>query len=424
MKSSIISAEQSSSVFEKSRVIDRIARSMVLKRLESIKHGQLTVLENGQATHFGKATEEFPVHAVLTVNEQRFYGEIAFSGTIGAGEAYMQGLWSCDDLTSLVRLMLRNRDIINGMDSGLGYLAAPLHKFFHWLNRNSIKGSRRNISAHYDLGNDLFGLFLDDTMMYSSGIFKDSQTTMKQASIAKLDRICEKLELGPSDHVLEIGTGWGGFALHAAKQYGCRVTTTTISEQQFALAQKRVKEAGLEDRITLLLRDYRELEGTYDKLVSIEMIEAIGHRFFDTYFAKCSELLKPNGMMLLQAITIADQQYDSAKGSVDFIQRHIFPGSCLPSVAAMTDSLARKTDLRLFNLEDIGPHYATTLRHWRERFFANVKEIRECGYSDAFIKMWEFYLCYCEGGFVERSIGDVQMLLTKPFCRRPSYLPA
>jgi len=303
---------------------------------------------------------------------------------------------------------------MENIDSEKKWLVKPLHFLQRYLNRNTPKGSRRNIEAHYDLGNELFELFLDETMMYSCGIFHHQQTTLQEASEAKLERICQKLQLKPTDHLLEIGTGWGGFALYAAKHYGCRVTTTTISKQQYDYARQRVQDAGLEDRITLLFDDYRELNGSYDKLVSIEMVEAIGHRYYDAYFNKCSELIKPDGMMLLQSITISDQRYPVAKKSIDFIQKYIFPGGCLPSVAALGDAIARKTDMRIFHLEDIGPHYATTLHKWRERFFENIGKVRQLGYPEGFIRMWEYYLCYCEGGFRQQTIGTIQLLLTKP----------
>jgi len=298
----------------------------------------------------------------------------------------------------------------------------PLQKTLHWMARNTRGGSSRNIQAHYDLGNDFFQLFLDPTMMYSSGIFEHLQMTLEEASIAKLERICRKLDLKPGDRVIEIGTGWGGFAMHAARHYGCHVTTTTISPSQHAMARERIAAAGLSEQIDLLLTDYRDLGtrgGQYDKLVSIEMIEAVGHHYYDTYFRQCSELLKPEGAMLLQAITIADQQYEVAKNSVDFIQRYIFPGSCIPSVTAISDSLARVTDLRLTHLEDIGPHYATTLRLWHDNFDAQLDAVRALGYPETFIRMWQFYLCYCEAGFIERVIGDAQLLLIKPQCRLP-----
>jgi cyclopropane-fatty-acyl-phospholipid synthase len=290
----------------------------------------------------------------------------------------------------------------------------------HWLNRNSPDGSRRNIAAHYDLGNDLFALFLDDTMAYSCGVFEREDATLHEAQVAKFERACRRLRLSPSDHLLEIGTGWGGLALHAASRYGCRVTTTTISREQHDWARERIRAAGLSDRVTLLLDDYRDLRGRYDKLVSIEMIEAVGHQFLDTYTAQCSRLLEPHGAMLLQAITIRDQLYAEALESVDFIQRYIFPGSFIPSVTAIADSVRRATDMKVFHLEDIGPHYATTLRRWRERFFERIDDVRRLGYSEQFVRMWDFYLCYCEGGFLERQLGDVQMLLTKPRCRLPA----
>ncbi len=354
----------------------------------------------------------------ISVNDPQFYSDIGFGGSVGAGEAYFQQRWDCSDLTALVRILLQNREVLDGMDGHIARLQEPLNKVLHWLNRNTRTGSRRNIEAHYDLGNDLFKLFLDKNMMYSCALYEHPDDTLEQASIAKLDTICRKLDLKPTDHLLEIGTGWGGFALYAAQHYGCRVTTTTISQEQFELAQTRVKDAGLTDQITVLCKDYRDLEGQYDKLVSIEMIEAIGHQYMPTYFKQCSRLLKPDGMMLLQAITITDQGYKSALRSVDFIQRYIFPGSFIPSVSAMTTAITQNSDMRLYNLEDIGPHYATTLKHWRERFFNRIEEVRSLGYSDQFIRMWEFYLCYCEGGFIERAIGDVHMLLVKPQCRR------
>jgi cyclopropane-fatty-acyl-phospholipid synthase len=407
----------------RSSVLDRIARRLVLKRLGQIESGHVLIREGDETHSFGSPGSSPDLAVEISVFDSGFYGDLAFGGSVGAGEAYMQGLWACSDLTSLVRLMLRNRHVLDGVETGAARLAVPLRKLAHWVSRNTRSGSRRNIAAHYDLGNDFFALWLDPTMMYSSAVFEEPEMTLERASVAKLDRICRKLQLSPADHVVEIGTGWGGFAIHAAGNYGCRVTTTTISAEQYEHARRRVREAGLEDRVTVLNWDYRDLSGQVDKLVSIEMIEAIGHQYLDTYFAKCASLLKPDGMMLLQAITIADQRYRQALRTVDFIKRHIFPGSFIPSVAAMTDSVARASDLRLYHLEDIGPHYATTLRHWRERFFASIEEVRAMGFPEDFVRMWEFYLCYCEGGFIERAIGDVQMLLTRPGCRREPIVP-
>lgn len=411
----------STSLKRKSRSlwVSQFAKQQILKHLAQLKVGNLLLVDGAEKHSFGNGSE---ISAIIIVHDQRFYGEIAFGGSIGAGEAYMLGYWTADSLTNVIRLMCLNQAVMDTLEGGYQWLTKPLMKVLHWLNSNTTEGSRKNIAAHYDLGNDMFALFLDSTMMYSSAIFNANTPTLRAASELKLKTICDKLDLKPQDHVIEIGTGWGGFAMYAAMNYGCKVTTTTISKQQYEFAKKRVGEAGLSDRITLLLEDYRHLDGTYDKLVSIEMIEAVGHQFYNTYFAKVGALLKPNGMALIQAITIADQRYESAKKSVDFIQRYIFPGSCIPSNTAMLNSVTKSSDLRLFDLEDIGPHYATTLRLWRKNFFDNIAEIRQLGYSEEFIKMWEFYLCYCEGGFAERALGDAHLLLTKPGNRRATLI--
>jgi cyclopropane-fatty-acyl-phospholipid synthase len=414
---SAVSGELSKSKTEPSW-IDRLARRMVLSRLERLQFGRIAISENGEKVEFGQLTPEFPAIAQLRVMSPKFYSAIAFGGSIGAGEAYIYGHWACNDISELLRILIRNREVLEKIDSGLALLSTPLQKAFHALNRNTRKGSRKNIAAHYDLGNDFYELWLDPSMMYSCAYFDSPDTPLDIASAAKLDRICRKLNLGPDDSVIEIGTGWGGFAIHAAKHYGCHVTTTTISQQQHDFAKQAISDAGLEDRITLLFRDYRDLEGRFDKLVSIEMIEAVGHEYHDSYFKKCCNLLKPDGQMLLQAITIADQRYDQYKTGVDFIKRYIFPGGCLTSVTDMTRTLTRHTDMRVIHLEDIGPHYATTLRHWHERFLDKIDDVRKLGYSDAFIRMWQFYLAYCESAFIERAIGDVQMLIMRPGARR------
>jgi cyclopropane-fatty-acyl-phospholipid synthase len=395
-------------------VLDARCKRAVLAKLAALRDGCLVMVDGGERHRFGKPSAALPDPVVIHVHDARLYGDVAFGGSVGAGEAYMRGYWTTAQLVDVVRLFVLNMDALDGLETGLARFTNPLRKAVHALRRNSRAGSRRNIAAHYDLGNEFFRSFLDETLMYSAAIFEHAQQSLHDAQLARLDRICRKLELGPNDHLLEIGTGWGGLALHAARHFGCRVTTTTISREQWKLARERVREAGLEGRIEVLCEDYRDLTGTYDKLVSIEMIEAIGHDYHDTYFARCAQLLKPEGAMLLQAITIADQRYDRARRSVDFIQRYIFPGSCIPSVAALSDSIARASDLRVFDLEDIGPHYATTLAHWRQNFRANLPHIRALGYDDTFIRMWEYYLCYCEGGFAERALGDVMMLLVKP----------
>ncbi|MGB5469125.1 MAG: cyclopropane-fatty-acyl-phospholipid synthase family protein, partial [Woeseiaceae bacterium] len=389
--------------------VDRLARRIVRGRLALIQKGEIRVIENGDEETFGRIVEDFPVAVVIKINSPSFYSEIAFGGSVGSGEAYIRGYWECSELESLVQILLRNRGVLDQLDSGMAVVRRPLQKLLHWLNKNTRRGSRRNIAAHYDLGNDFYKLWLDKQMMYSSAYFPSAATSLEEAAVAKLDRICKKLNLSASDSVIEIGTGWGGFAIHAATNYGCHVTTTTISAQQYDYAKARVVALGLADRITLLKRDYRDLEGQYDKLVSIEMIEAVGHEYLDTFFEKCASLLKPEGEMLLQAITITDQRYEKAKKTVDFIKRYVFPGGFLPSLTAMTTSMTRVTQLRAIAVEDIGPHYALALRHWRERFFGKLVEVRKQGFSDEFIRMWEFYLCYCEGAFVERAIGTVQL---------------
>jgi cyclopropane-fatty-acyl-phospholipid synthase len=418
LKQNIIPAGVAERSEEGMSLLTRLARSLLLAQLRKIRYGRLRLVDMGEDETFGAVSAGTPLDVTIRVRSPRFYSDVVFAGTVGAGEAYMNGYWHCDDLTGLVRLMVVNRHLMNDVDSGWSRLSAPLLKFAHWLNRNDKNGSQRNISAHYDLGNEFFELFLDETMAYSCGIFATAETTLLEASIAKFDAACSKLNLRPGQRLLEIGTGWGGLAIHAARHYGCHVTTTTISREQYELARERVERAGLGDQVTLLLEDYRDLRGEYDALVSIEMIEAVGHQYLDTYFRQCSALLKPDGAMLLQAITIRDQFYDQARRSVDFIKRFIFPGSFIPSVKSIADAVERSTDLKIFHMEDIGPHYAKTLKIWRERFLARQSEVRALGYPEAFVRMWEYYLCYCEGGFEERQLGDIQMLLTKPLSRR------
>jgi cyclopropane-fatty-acyl-phospholipid synthase len=393
------------------RLLGSTAERLVLDRLSRITHGALRLVD-GATTRDFEGTAAGPA-AAIEIHDPAFYSELAWGGSVGAAESYMLGHWTTPDLTALMRVMLVNRDALDSLEGGLARLSAPLRLAAHWLHRNSRGGSRRNISAHYDLGNDFFRLMLDETMMYSCALYERPDMTLAEASRAKLDRVCRKLELGPSSHVLEIGTGWGGFAMHAAANFGCRVTTTTISPSQYELACERIRAAGLDGRITVLLEDYRDLRGRYDRLVSIEMIEAIGHRQFPTFFRRAGELLERDGRMVLQSITIADVNYARARDEVDFIKRYIFPGCCIPSVGALTQAMVEASDLRLVHLEDIGPHYATTLAAWRRNFHARLDEVRAQGYPDSFIRMWEYYLCYCEAGFAERALGDVHMVMTR-----------
>jgi cyclopropane-fatty-acyl-phospholipid synthase len=401
----------------KERKLDQIARRSVLSLLTKLKHGRMTIVEGNHRHPFGEKSDASSLQADVSVHHSQFYSRILFGGSIGAAEAYMEGLWSTDDLTVVMRILALNQQAFADMEKGLARFTAPLYKLYHSARKNTKVGSRKNILAHYDLGNDFYELFLDNTMTYSCGIFEHEESTLEDASVAKYDRLCQRLRLHPGDRVVEIGTGWGGFAVHAVQNYGVQVTTTTISDEQYEFAENRFRNAGLEDRVSLLKKDYRDLRGKFDKLVSIEMIEAVGHHFYDTFFQTCSRLLKDDGLMALQSITIGDQVFDRHKRSVDFIKRYIFPGSCIPSITAISNAVAGSTDLRLLHLEDITPHYARTLREWRRRFFANLDKVREMGYSDTFIRMWEYYLCYCEGGFAERYIGDVQMLFAKPLYR-------
>ncbi|NDK37398.1 class I SAM-dependent methyltransferase [Pseudoxanthomonas gei] len=404
-------------------MVEKVLRKRLLATLGELRDCRLSIEESGETMVLGTpaAHADATLHAHLRIHDPAFYRMAALNGSVGAGEAYLEGLWDCDDLVALVRILVRNRERLDAMDSGLAKLGGWAMQAMHALARNTRRGSRRNIAAHYDLGNPLFQLFLDDNLMYSSAIFESEDETLEVASTRKLARICEKLRLGPQHHVVEIGTGWGGFALHAAREHGCHVTTTTISREQHELACQRIQQAGLGDRVEVMLKDYRDLDGQYDRLVSIEMIEAIGHQYLDTYFAKVAGLLKPDGEALVQAITIEDHRYLQALKSVDFIKRFIFPGSFIPSVSAMAGAIGRASDLRVFNLEDIGPSYALTLKAWRERFHANLPRVRALGYDTRFVRMWNFYLAYCEGGFRERSIGDVHLWLTRPDARPPQY---
>ena len=403
--------------------IDRLSRRLFFALMKDFKIGKITLIEKNQQYQLGQSSKGGALPATIHVHHPRFYTSIVFGGSIGSAEAYMAGLWSTSHLTNVIRLVILNQQMMEKMDKGWSWFSDPVHKLYHYFRRNTLKGSKENIVAHYDLGNDFYSLFLDETLTYSCGIFEHENCTLEAASEAKYDRICRKLQLHPEDHVVEIGGGWGGFSIHAAKYYGCRVTTTTISDEQYTLAEKRIAASGLSHRIRLLRKDYRHLGGKFDKLVSIEMIEAVGHQYLNTFFQICSRLLKANGMMLLQAITIVDHMFDAHKRSVDFIKRYIFPGSCIPSIHAIMRSIANKTDLKLFHLEDITPHYVRTLAEWRKRFFDHIDDVRNLGFSETFIRMWEYYLCYCEGGFAERYIGNVQMLLTKPMCRRETLLP-
>jgi cyclopropane-fatty-acyl-phospholipid synthase len=404
------------------RLRDRLARRLVLGLLGRLRDAELVIVEGEQRITRGHCDPQRPLRAEVTVHSPRFYRAL-LRGSLGLAESYMDGWWDCPDLVALTRVAALNVRSLDRLRTVLAPVLIPIQRWARWTARNTIGRSRRQIAAHYDLGNELFSLFLDPTMMYSCAIFESDRTSLEQASLAKLERVCAKLDLSADDHVLEIGTGWGAFAIYAAQHYGSRVTTTTISREQHAYATERVRAAGLSDRVTVLLEDYRDLTGRYDKLVSIEMIEAVGWRSLRGYFRRCSELLKPDGAMLLQAITIDDRAHAVEKASKSFINTYIFPGGCLPSLETISRSVARDTDLRQVHLEDITPHYAETLRHWRERFLAASERLEELGYDLRFRRLWLLYLCYSEGGFRERRIQDVQIILAKPGFRREP-LPA
>ena len=393
-----------------------VARNRLFAALRTLRHGHLTVVDVLGRETFGQSAGDAP-SCTVTVTDPAFYTALAGHGSVGAGTAYGEGWWRCDDLVALVRLLAANRELNDGMEGGLARIGAALMRVAHAARRNTRAGSRRNIAAHYDLGNPLFELFLSSDLMYSSALWSGADDTLEAASTRKLDAICRKLGLHAGLNVVEIGTGWGGFALHAARHYGCHVTTTTISAEQHALAARRIAEAGLGERITLLKQDYRDLTGRYDRLVSIEMIEAIGAPYLPTYFAKIAELLKPDGLALVQAITIEDHRYEEALRAVDFIKQVIFPGSFIPSISAMLAAKTRSSDLALVRLDDFGLSYARTLQAWRERFLQEEARVRALGYDGRFIRLWEFYLAYCEGGFRELTIGVSQLLLALPDAR-------
>ena len=395
-----------------------IWRGAVQKRLDGLRNGRLEVLEAGQRRVLGGqgGSADLP-QATIEILDSACWGSIATGGALGAAEAFMDGQWRSPDLAGLLRLMLRDQGVLQGLEGPFSFLGAVPRWIGHALRRNTRSGSRRNISAHYDVGNDFFRLFLDPTMLYSCAYFPSRDASLEEASIAKLERLCGMLRLEPGLQILEIGSGWGACAVHMARKYGCKVVSVTISERQHAEASRRVKAAGLEDRVEIRMQDYRDIGGQFDRLVSIEMIEAVGAPYLGLFFNRCSELLKPDGLMALQAITIADQAYRSAVKRVDFIKRYIFPGGFLPSVEAIMGAVRQRTDFRLVRMEDIGSHYVRTLRLWAEALRRNRGAAKALGYSSEFLRMYEFYFRYCEAGFAERTIGNAQMLFAKPNAR-------
>lgn len=399
----------------KATFLTSVFKNGLKKKLSHLNVGCISVVDGVDKFSFGDTGSELRVN--VQVHSQEFYVMTGSGGAMGIAEAYILGYWTSDDVVMLMRIILKNRSIMLSLNDGFAKILSPINKLIHRSRQNTLKGSKENILAHYDLSNDFYKLWLDPTMTYSCAYFKDTNTTLEDASIEKLDRMCRKLNLSEKDNILEVGTGWGSFSIHAAKNYGCSITTTTISDAQYEYAKARVLEEGLESKINVINKDYRKLDGQYDKIVSIEMIEAVGYEYISEYFRKLSSLLKPDGLMALQGITYNDQNFDTYKDSVDFIKKYIFPGSCLISISQIIDVIKNKTDLSMIDMEDITRHYAETLNRWRKNFMSVLPEVKEMGYSKAFINMWEFYFLYCEAGFLERNIGDVQMVFAKSGAR-------
>lgn len=400
-------------------LLDRLAKKLLLSLLAKMEQACLLVIDDKQQICLGDPGAS--LQAKVIINNRKTYRKLLFSGSIGAGEAYIQGWWTSPNLTKVIQVLAREQAVCDNLDNLFFKIAALPSWLYHKLRKNTRQGSKKNILAHYDLGNQLYQQFLDKEMLYSSAIYPSADSGLEEAQLHKLKTICERLELKKGEHLLEIGTGWGGLAIYAAQHYGAQVTTTTISDAQYAYAEQRIKALGLENRITLLKKDYRELNGTFDKLVSIEMIEAVGHEYLSGFFATCNKHLKPGGKMLIQAITIADQRYQQYRKGVDFIQRYIFPGGCLPSINVMSHNIANKTDMVITSLHDIGQDYARTLKHWYQRFDSASLAIKRLGYGDDFIRLWQFYLCYCEGAFIERNISTVHLVAAKAGYRDVSF---
>lgn len=414
MSSSIIPAPRDLPTADRPGVIARVCKRVLLSQLDRIEDAQITLLDAGKRMTFGQADDANSPRCTITVQHPRFYRDAVMGGHLAAAEGYVHGLWDCDDLTALVRVFARNLSLSDDMDKLSVRIGGAILKLGHALKRNSLTGSRSNIAAHYDLGNDFFELLLDPTLTYSCAVFDSPEVSLMDAQVAKLDRLIDKLGLTADQHLLEIGAGWGALAVRAAERTGCRVTTTTLSRQQHDHAQKLIAQRGVGDKVTLLMRDYRELQGQYDKLVSVEMIEAVGHAYYGQFFEACGRLLKPTGRGVIQSITIPDDRYEAARKCVDFIKKYIFPGSCIPSIAVLKQAMARTSDLTVGHLETMGPHYATTLNHWAQNLHEQRSRVMERGYPDELIRLWEFYLAYCEGGFIEGNIGLAQIEVRKP----------
>ena len=395
------------------KISNSLCKNIFFNQLKKIKYGSIIIIDEKKYV-FGKSQK---LSSTIFVRDNNFYFDIITGGSIGAAESYIQNMWETDDLTKVIQIMALNSNLTDNIERSFNLVIRPILRFFHYLKRNNKKNSVTNISKHYDLSNNFFSEFLDPSMMYSSAIYDHRHKSLNAASINKNKIICQKLNLKKTDHLIEIGSGWGGFSIYAATHYGCQVTTTTISKQQYLYTKNRVNKLKLSKKIKVIFKDYRDLKGNFDKAVSIEMIEAVGHRYYDEYFNKINSLLKEDGMALIQAITIRDQKYYNALKSVDFIQKYIFPGSCIPSLNILQNSITNSSNMIIKDIEDIGDHYATTLMHWRENFIKNLTNIEKLGFDKEFNRMWLYYFCYCEGGFREKVINDLHILLTKPMNR-------
>jgi len=387
-------------------------KKLVIGAFSSIETGQVVLVDGSSRSVFGDTSSNLKV--TISVNDKAMYKAFALSGSVGAGESYILGQWSCDNLTRLIEIFAINQDQLDNFEKKFSFFSNIAHRINHFKNKNSESGSKKNIVAHYDLGNDLYESFLSDEMLYSSAVYPSKDATLEEAQQYKLKRICEQVELQQGDSVIEIGTGWGAFAIYAATHYDCHVTTTTISDEQYDYVANKVKALGLERKITLLKLDYRLLEGQYDKLVSIEMIEAVGHEYLPSFFTKCGDLLKENGAMLIQAITISDQRYKHYLKNSDFIQQYIFPGGCLPSLNEMSEQIKNNTNMIIHTVNDIGAHYARTLADWRERFIQSWPELDRTKFDERFYRLWLFYFAYCEGAFRTRATSTVHLMARKP----------
>lgn len=392
---------------------DKRCRALVHSVFSKLTYGQLEIIEGTTHHFFPETAAPGALKAKIHILDMSVYTDFVKGGSIGVSESFIAGQWTSPDLTNVIRIFAKAQQLTDKLDNQKTLLNKIKNSISHWKNRNTQSGSKRNILAHYDLGNELYTRFLDPEMMYSSAIYPSETATLEEAQLYKLKMICERLQLTKDDHLLEIGTGWGGLAIFAAQQYGCKVTTTTISDAQYAYAEERVKSLGLEDKITLLKEDYRDLTGTFDKVVSIEMIEAVGYAFLPSFFQQCNDRLKDGGKLLIQSITIADQRFEHYKSNVDFIQRYIFPGGFLPSVNVLSQNLTDNSQLVMESLDDIGLDYAKTLADWRTKFLAAWSELTQFGYDEEFKRLWLYYFAYCEGAFLERSISTVHMVARK-----------